>query len=131
MDRGAGHQLEDVRHCSYGPWVRAIEGIFKEEKFHIRHGEHWVKRLAGESATQVEAQATFDKWYVRTMNIFGRPGSARNQVYRRYRLKLRDNDEVRQAFATEVKELCATFGLAVPAWKPVWAELPEEAHIPG
>ena len=26
MDRGAGHQLEDVRHCSYGPWVRAIEG---------------------------------------------------------------------------------------------------------
>ena len=46
MDRGAGHQLEDVRHCSYGPWVRAIEGIFKEEKFHIRHGEYWVKKLA-------------------------------------------------------------------------------------
>ena len=43
MDRGAGHQLEDVRDCSYGPWVRAIEGIFKEEKFHIRHGEYWVK----------------------------------------------------------------------------------------
>jgi len=131
MDRGAGHQLEDVRHCSYGPWVRAIEGIFKEEKFHIRHGEHWVKRLAGETPTHDEAQATFNKWYVRTMNIFGRPGSAKNQVYRQYRLKLRDNDEVRQAFATEVKELCATFGLTVPAWKPVWAELPEEAHIPG
>ena len=30
MDRGAGHQLEDVRTCSYGPWVRAIVGIFKE-----------------------------------------------------------------------------------------------------
>jgi ring-1,2-phenylacetyl-CoA epoxidase subunit PaaA len=131
MDRGAGHQLEDVRHCSYGPWVRAIEGIFKEEKFHIRHGEHWVKRLAGESATHDEAQATFAKWYVRTMNIFGRPGSAKNQLYRTYRLKLRDNDEVRHAFATEVKELCDAFGLDVPAWKPVWADLPEEAHIPG
>ncbi len=46
MDRGAGHQLEDVRGCSYGPWVRAIDGIFKEEKFHIRHGEYWVKKLA-------------------------------------------------------------------------------------
>jgi ring-1,2-phenylacetyl-CoA epoxidase subunit PaaA len=131
MDRGAGHQLEDVRQCSYGPWVRAIEGIFKEEKFHIRHGEHWVKRLAGESATHDEAQATFAKWYVRTMNIFGRPGSAKNQLYRTYRLKLRDNDEVRHAFATEVKELCDAFGLDVPAWKPVWADLPEEAHIPG
>jgi ring-1,2-phenylacetyl-CoA epoxidase subunit PaaA len=131
MDRGAGHQLEDVRHCSYGPWVRAIEGIFKEEKFHIRHGEHWVKRLTGETSTHDEAQTTFNKWYVRTMNIFGRPGSPKNQVYRNYRLKLRDNDEVRQAFATEVKDLCDTFGLHVPAWKPVWAELPEEAHIPG
>jgi ring-1,2-phenylacetyl-CoA epoxidase subunit PaaA len=131
MDRGAGHQLEDVRQCSYGPWVRAIEGIFKEEKFHIRHGEHWVKRLAGDPATHDEAQATFDKWYVRTMNIFGRPGSAKNQRYRAYRLKLRDNDEVRQAFAEEVRGLCEGFGLAVPAWKPVWANLPEEAHIPG
>jgi ring-1,2-phenylacetyl-CoA epoxidase subunit PaaA len=131
MDRGAGHQLEDVRGCSYGPWVRAIEGIFKEEKFHIRHGEHWVQKLAADPTTRAEAQRTFAKWYVRTLNIFGRPGSPKNQQYRRYRLKLRDNDEVRQAFAREVRELCEKFGLEVPEWTPVWAELPEEAHIPG
>jgi ring-1,2-phenylacetyl-CoA epoxidase subunit PaaA len=131
MDRGAGHQLEDVRQCSYGPWARAIEGIFKEEKFHIRHGEYWVKRLAEDPASHDEAQATFDKWYVRTMNIFGRPGSPKNQRYRTLRLKLRDNDEVRQAFATEVRDLCDKFGLRVPEWKPRWSELPEEAQIPG
>lgn len=131
MDRGAGHQLEDVRRCSYGPWVRAIDGIFKEEKFHIRHGEHWVKRLSEDRATHDEAQATFGKWYVRTMNIFGRPDSPKNAVYRRYRLKLRDNDEVRRAFAAEVRDLCAAFGLTVPEWKPVWDRLPEEAQIPG
>jgi ring-1,2-phenylacetyl-CoA epoxidase subunit PaaA len=131
MDRGAGHQLEDVRQCSYGPWVRAIEGIFKEEKFHIRHGEVWVKKLTEDPATRDEAQTTFAKWYIRTMNIFGRPGSPKNQRYRELRLKLRDNDEVRQAFATEVKGLCEKFGLVVPAWSPKWSELPDEAHIPG
>jgi ring-1,2-phenylacetyl-CoA epoxidase subunit PaaA len=131
MDRGAGHQLEDVRQCSYGPWARAIEGVFKEEKFHIRHGEYWVKKLAEDPATHDEAQATFGRWYVRTMNIFGRPGSPRNQLYRRYRLKLRDNDEVRQAFATEVQGLCEKFGLVVPEWSPAWDRLPEEAQIPG
>jgi ring-1,2-phenylacetyl-CoA epoxidase subunit PaaA len=131
MDRGAGHQLEDARHCSYGPWVRAIEGIFKEEKFHIRHGEHWVRKLAEDPTTRDEAQATFDKWYVRTMNIFGRPGSPKNQVYRAYRLKLRDNDDVRQAFALEVRELSEKFGLRVPEWKPAWDRIPEEAQIPG
>ncbi len=131
MDRGAGHQLEDVRHCSYGPWARAIEGIFKEEKFHIRHGEYWVKKLSGDPATRDEAQASFDKWYVRTMNIFGRPGTARNRRYRDLGLKHRDNDEVRQAFATEVKGLCDSFGLNVPEWKPNPADLPDEAQIPG
>jgi len=131
MDRGAGHQLEDVRACSYGPWARAIDGIFKEEKFHIRHGEYWVKRLSEDPATHDEAQATFGKWYVRTMNIFGRPGSPRNQRYREVRLKVRDNDEVRQAFATEIAGLCEKFGLDVPEWTPRWSELPEEAHIPG
>jgi len=131
MDRGAGHQLEDVRHCSYGPWVRAIEGIFKEEKFHIRHGELWVKRLAEDRSTHDEAQATLEKWYVRTMNIFGRPGSPKNALYRKYRLKLRDNDEVRQTFATEVQEKAASVGLRVPEWVPAWDRLPEEAHIPG
>jgi len=131
MDRGAGHQLEDVRACSYGPWVRAIEGIFKEEKFHIRHGEFWVKRLAEDPKTRGEAQATLNKWYIRTMNIFGRPGSAKNVLYRKYGLKLRDNDEVRQTFAREVAEKAGAVGLTLPEWIPQWDRLPEEAQIPG
>ena len=131
MDRGAGHQLEDVRQGSYGPWVRAIEGIFKEEKFHIRHGEFWVKRLAEDPKTHDEAQETLNRWYIRTMNIFGRPGSAKNVLYRKYRLKLRDNDEVRQTFAREVAEKAGAVGLTLPEWTPVWDRLPEEAQIPG
>ncbi len=131
MDRGAGHQLEDIRRCSYGPWARAIEGIFKEEKMHIRHGELWVTRLAADPATRPEAQAALEKWYRRTMNIFGRPGTPRNALYRRYGLKRRDNDEVRQAFALEVRGLAGAAGLAVPEWTPAWERLPEEAQIPG
>jgi ring-1,2-phenylacetyl-CoA epoxidase subunit PaaA len=131
MDRGAGHQLEDVRACSYGPWARAIEGIFKEEKFHIRHGESWVKRLAEDPATRDEAQQTLSKWFIRTMNIFGRPASPRNALYRKLRLKIRDNDEVRRAFENEVRGLVGALGLTLPEWKPAWAELPDEAHIPG
>jgi 1,2-phenylacetyl-CoA epoxidase catalytic subunit len=90
-----------------------------------------VKRLAEDARTRDEAQATFAKWYIRTMNIFGRPGSPKNALYRRYRLKLRDNDEVRRAFATEVAEKAGAVGLAVPDWVPVWDRLPEEAQIPG
>ncbi len=131
MDRGAGHQLEDVRQSSYGPWRRAVEGIFKEEKMHIRHGELWVKRLAETPASRDDAERTFRKWYVRTMNIFGRPGTPRNRLYRDLGLKTRDNDIVRHAFAEEVARLVTPLGWKHPEWRPRWAELPEDAQIPG
>jgi ring-1,2-phenylacetyl-CoA epoxidase subunit PaaA len=131
MDRGAGHQLEDVRHCSYGPWRRGVEGIFKEERMHIRHGELWVKRLAEDPATRDEAERTLHKWYARTMNIFGRPGTARNRLYRELGLKQRDNDEVRRTFSEEVRRLTEAQGWSLPEWKPAWDKLPEEAQIPG
>ena len=121
MDRGAGHQLEEARTCSYGPWRRVIEGIFKEEVVHIAHGETWVRRLAEHAATRVETQETLDRWYLRTMNIFGRPGSSRNALYRRLGLKKRDNDGVRQAFHNEVKDFCDQVGLTLPAWTPAAA----------
>jgi ring-1,2-phenylacetyl-CoA epoxidase subunit PaaA len=118
MDRGAGHQLEDALTCSYGPWRRVVEGIFKEEVVHIGHGELWVRRLAENSSTREECQETLNTWYVRTMNIFGRPGSPRNAVYQKLGLKKRDNDDVRRAFHQEVKAFCDKVGLLLPAWTP-------------
>ena len=118
MDRGAGHQLEDVRQCSYGPWAREIEKIFKEEMMHVAHGNYWVKKLAENPETKPELQQALDKWYIRTMNIFGRAGSRRNAIYRRYRLKVRDNDAVRQAFHEEVLGLTSQWGLTLPEWQP-------------
>lgn len=120
MDRGSAHQLHDNLDCSYGPWVRTLQLIYKEEVTHIAHGDMWVKRLAADPATHDECQETFNKWYQRTMNIFGRPGSSRNALYRKLNLKKRDNGEVREAFDTEIRAKCAEYGLTVPAWKPTW-----------
>ena len=103
MDRGAGHQLEDVRKSTYGPWKREIERIFKEEIMHVNHGDYWVKKLALEKSSKGEVQAALERWYPRTMNIFGKPKTSRNEIYRMYGLKRRDNDEVRKAFSEEVR----------------------------
>lgn len=131
MDRGAGHQLEDSLESSYRPWAKVMEGIFKEEMFHIAHGDSWVKRLAQDPKTHDEVQAALSKWFPRTMNIFGRPGSRRNKIYRRLGLKKRDNHEVRMAFANEVQQRCEEFGLDMPKWTPDWEKLPEEAVVVG
>ncbi len=131
MDRGAGHQLEDSLQASYRPWARVLEGIFKEEKFHIAHGDNWVKRLAQHRKTHDETQAALNKWYPRTMNIFGRANSPKNKIYRELGLKKRDNDEVRWAFAAEVKDRCKENGLVVPDWKPDLSKMPMDAYVVG
>lgn len=131
MDRGAGHQLEDSLDCSYKPWCDVMEGIFKEEAMHMAHGDSWVKRLAEDPKTRVPLQEALDRWYPRTMNIFGRANSPKNKLYRKLGLKKRDNDEVRQAFAKEIREKCSALGLRVPDWQPVEAKMTEEPFIPG
>jgi ring-1,2-phenylacetyl-CoA epoxidase subunit PaaA len=131
MDRGAGHQLEDSLDASYKPWARVLEGIFKEEKFHIAHGDNWVKRLAQDPATHDAAQAALNKWYIRTMNIFGRPNSPKNKIYRELGLKKRDNHDVRLAFAQEVADRCKENGLKVPEWIPDWDNIPMDAYVVG
>src|SRR5260221_2841724 len=120
MDRGAGHQLEDVKVCSYGPWRREIDRILKEEKTHIAHGDYWVKRLALAAGTKGEIQEALDRWWPRGMSIFGRPGSRKNKSYRELGLKKRDNHEVRGTFAHEVQENANAWGLKVPEWIPNW-----------
>ena len=107
MDRGAGHQLEDVRQL-------LLRALGARHRGHLQGGEvpHPPRRVLGEAARRGPHDARRG------------PGDARQVVHphhehlraprlaeeRRstgsYRLKLRDNDEVRQAFADEVAELC-------------------------
>lgn len=131
MDRGAGHQLEDSLDATYRPWARVLEGIFKEEKFHIAHGDKWVKRLAQDPAMHDAAQTSLNKWFIRTMNIFGRPNSPKNKIYRELGLKKRDNHDVRMTFAQEVADRCKENGLTLPEWKPDWDKIPMDAYVVG
>ena len=131
MDRGAGHQLEDVKVSSFGPWRREIDRIFKEELTHIAHGDYWVKRLALDAATKGEIQEALNRWWPRVMAIFGRPGSKKNKRYRELGIKKRDNHEVRETFAKEVREKAESWGLVIPKWIPDWERIPEDSVIPG
>jgi ring-1,2-phenylacetyl-CoA epoxidase subunit PaaA len=131
MDRAAGHQLDDVLQCSYGPWRRVMEGIMKEETMHISHGDTWLKRLGRDPATHDELQETLNRWWPRVMNVFGRPKTRRNATYQKWRLKVRDNDAVRQAFVDDVTAAIEAATLTVPTWVPDWEKVPEEGQAAG
>ena len=48
-DRAGFVLLSDIfEHTSYGPWKRALVKVDREETFHLRHGERWMKTLAAD-----------------------------------------------------------------------------------
>lgn len=114
MDRAAGHQLRDAAECSWGPWSRAMIQIEKEEWMHVAHGEHWVKRLGENPETRAEIQRALEFWYPKVNKVFGKAGTETNKIFQKYRLKQRDNHEVREAWYKEMKPLLESYGLVVP-----------------
>ena len=124
MDRGASHQLYDAEHCSYAPWNRTIKKISEEETGHLQHGDLWVRKMAEDPASRDEVQAALDRWFPRVMNIFGRPNTPKNEIYRQLGLKVRDNEEVRQAFVDDVTPKIAAWGLRLPEWTAPWQGRP-------
>jgi ring-1,2-phenylacetyl-CoA epoxidase subunit PaaA len=114
MDRAAGHQLHDAAECSWGPWSRTMIEIEKEELMHVKHGETWVSKLAKDPAQKADVQRALDFWFPKVNKIFGKGGTESNLRYRHFKLKQRDNQEVRVSWYEEIKPLLESYGLEVP-----------------
>lgn len=48
------------------------------------------------------------------MNIFRRSVSQKNAEYHKFKLKIRDNGEIRETYKQEVKALVEDYGLTLP-----------------
>ncbi len=114
MDRAAGHQLHDAAECSWGPWSRIMTEIEKEELMHVKHGETWVSKLAKDPEQKANIQKALDFWFPKVNKVFGKGGTQSNQRYRHFKLKQRDNQEVRVSWYDEIKPLLESYGLKAP-----------------
>ncbi len=116
-DRAGYKLLGDVyRNTSFGPWKRALAKVDKEEVFHVRHGEMWMKKLAADPDGKRALQRAVDWMFPLTVEWFGLPDHLkRHPAQITFRIKGMTNDELRQAWLSEVVPLCTSLGIHVPA----------------
>src|SRR5215212_8237263 len=109
--------LSDVFHSTtFGPWKRALAKVDKEETFHLRHGQQWIKRLAPDPAEMAKLQRAADWMFMLTVEWFGLPDSEkRHGEQLDYGFKGRSNDQLRQVWMSKVVPFCEEVGLSVPA----------------
>jgi ring-1,2-phenylacetyl-CoA epoxidase subunit PaaA len=114
----AGYELlSDVYHSTtFGPWKRALAKVDKEETFHLRHGQQWIRRMAGSPEEKAKVQRAADWMFLLTVEWFGLPDEHKRHTEQlEYGFKGRSNDQLRQAWMSKVVPFCEEVGIHVPA----------------
>lgn len=107
-------QVEDLLRCSFHPLRDLGRATMAEEKFHASFGKDFCMALIG-NGRGAEVQDAIDRYVPITPAFFGASNSKNNEIYRKWGLKQRTNDEMRADFMNRVTELVEKdFGLRLP-----------------
>jgi ring-1,2-phenylacetyl-CoA epoxidase subunit PaaA len=108
-------QVEDLLHCTFHPLRNLARITMPEEKFHAKFGKDFCTELCQTAEGRQAVQDAIDRYYPITPAFFGASQSRNNQMYLKWGLKSRSNDEMRADFVNRVAELIeGDLGLKLP-----------------
>lgn len=117
-DRAGYTTTRDLEaHCSFGPYARSLRKVNFEERFHVSHGEQWVRHFWNRSPeTRKRVQAAVDLLFPMSASWFGTSDSMKKRTDQlTYRIRGLSNDELRQQWLDEVVPFCESVGIRIPA----------------
>ena len=123
-DLGEILQVEDLAHCSYLPLRRIARQTMPEERFHADFGLQACTQLCETEQGRADVQAAIDAYFPYLPAFFGRPRSRNNEIFRKWGIKLRTNEAMRDDYLRRARELVEDrLGLTLP-------EVDLEAAVP-
>ena len=116
-DRAGFVLLGDVfKHTTFGPWKRALVKVDREENFHLRHGETWMRKIVEDPGGRERLQRAVDWMFPLTVEWFGLPDDLKKHTEQLdYGFKGSSNDSLRQIWMSTAVPLCEELGLRAPA----------------
>lgn len=110
-------QVEDLLHCSFVPLRNIGRITMPEEKFHAQFGKDFCIELCKTEEGRGQVQQAIDDYAPYLPQFFGAAGSKNNEMYRKYGLKERKNEEMRADFLARAQTVVAEIGLRFPELK--------------
>jgi ring-1,2-phenylacetyl-CoA epoxidase subunit PaaA len=107
-------QVEDLLHCSFHPLRNLARMTMPEERFHAQFGIDFGKELVATSAGKARLQAAVDRIFPTMPAFFGSAGSKNNEIFRRWGIKQRKNEEMRDDYVKRAHAAAAGLGLSLP-----------------
>ena len=98
-------QVEDLLECSFHPLKSVARMTMPEEKFHAKFGEDFTKELIATEEGKKEIQEAINRYYPMLPAFFGRAESKNNELYRKWGIKKRKNEEMLEDYLKLTHEL--------------------------
>jgi ring-1,2-phenylacetyl-CoA epoxidase subunit PaaA len=116
-DQAGYNLLSDIyQSTTFGPWKRALAKVDKEESFHLRHGQQWIRRLVQDPQEKAKLQRAVDWMFLLTVEWFGLPDEQKlHNEQLQYGFKGQSNDQLRQRWMSIVVPFCSEVGLNTQA----------------
>ena len=115
-DLGEILQVEDLAHCSFTPLRDVARSTMPEERFHAEFGKDFCVELCATEEGRGAVQDAIDRYFPMLPKFFGRPGSRNNEIFRKWGIKQRTNEEMLADYLARARELVEdTLGLNLPA----------------
>jgi ring-1,2-phenylacetyl-CoA epoxidase subunit PaaA len=110
-------QVEDLLHCTFVPLRNIGRITMPEEKFHAQFGKDFCTELCKTPEGKRQVQAAIDAYSSYLPGFFGAAGSKNNEIYRKYGLKERKNEEMRDDFLNRARSVVEELDLCFPELK--------------
>lgn len=113
--------MEELTTCSYLPLRCLTTALLPEERFHVSFGRARTKDLAADRKARPAVQRAVAELVPFTLPFFGRSTSTNNDMFRRWGIKRKTNDEARTEFIARsrrfvVDELRLDYPEVVVSW---------------
>jgi ring-1,2-phenylacetyl-CoA epoxidase subunit PaaA len=107
-------QVEDLLHCSFVPLRNIARATMPEEKFHAQFGLDFCVDLVETDEGRKRVQQAVNDFYPEAPKFFGASGSKNNELYRKYGIKLRSNEDMRADYMARAQSAVEPLGISLP-----------------
>lgn len=107
-------QVEDLAYCSFHPLRDLARMTMPEERFHAQFGKDFSAELCRTEDGRAAVQEAINRFFPTLPAFFGRPKSRNNEIFRKWGIKKRTNEEMRDDYVRRVREVVEEIGLELP-----------------
>jgi len=98
----------------YAPLLEVADRLHKDEVFHATFGMNNLRRIVATPEGREEANEKVKIWWPAALDMFGRSDSEFSDVYVKWGLRQKNNEELRQQYVSDTRPMLDKLGIEVP-----------------